>query len=292
MFEDVPDKLKKIILTAPDDFWRPEIFRGFVAMAVVSHYLGTTFSASSDRFLSFDQRVPDTVPWQRTARIDQIAESVFRLRCEPGFEEICRRLKSRGLRAAAFEAEAARMFHQHGFSILSRSEKGSFGEDFDFSISGHGIVANVEATAFEDQVWNPSSITNALRHKRGQLPREKPAIIVGFIPGTWRFTVPNFEHELQMLAERFLRSTQRINYLVFGEDVQASKGDGGIAFLHVIQHKNQRPRHVAHGLDEALATAPEEDSEAWDLLRRQPSEAVGTGKLQQFVEWLRCQRGV
>lgn len=252
----------------------------YMAAAVVTKfYLGTWFEdADNDPLL-------DVEPLQNTTRRYQLADALFTLRKEPAFEEICRRFSKLDLRAAFFESFAARHFRQHGFQIHSRPERQKLREDFDFSIRGPGVDANVEVTAFRDCVFNAASLRNSLNHKRGQLPDDKPAIIICVVPGTWRDSIPDFEDELRSLANGFLRGTQRINHLFIIEDIFIRKGDDGAGLTHILSYKNERPRRASSELDRAISSTPKEDAEVRHLLST-VWEARSTGELQAWIDWV------
>lgn len=290
MFEDVPDKLNRWVLDAPANLRTPRMFSTTAALAVLKFYLGTMFWDSDSPLLSLKAKPGEWSPENETRQV-QIAAAVFILRNEPGFPEVCRRLSTRDIQPAFFEAKSAEMFQSLGFSILARPETQSRGADFDFSISADGIVANVEASALEGEEFSRNRIRNALNQKRKQLPDDKPAIIILYAPFKWRPKVWNIEWEYRDVAEEFLRGTRRINYVYIVEDIFSRRLDEFKRLFHVLHYKNETPRIAATELDDRLARSTAEDIASRAIMRGESTEHVrGTGEFMDWVEWLRRQQ--
>lgn len=290
MFDDVPEELNRWVREAPKNLRTPKMLQAVAAMAVLKHYLGRDLFDETDPFLVFPDDPDGRGSWKFPIRVHQIAEAVFTLRNEPGFPEITRRLATRDLRSAHFETFAATMFQHHGFAIHARPETLTAGADFDFAICKENAEANVEATALTGETFNPSSIRNALSKKRKQLPSDKPAIIVCFIPGAWRTQVFRpYDTALASLADEFLRRTQRINHLFFAEDVLLQlTGGRGLAFVRSMVFRNENPRHDSPSLDALLdaPTAINDQSREMALNPPKNAESVATGQLIEWVDWL------
>ncbi len=60
-------------------------------------------------------------------------------------------MKTRDLRSAYFEMDAARVFAKSGFDILMQPEFGHLTSDFDFSAVRKNLRINVEVTALEEK---------------------------------------------------------------------------------------------------------------------------------------------
>ena len=282
MFEDVPQELNDWILNSPDAR-RPVALPLVAAFSVCQLYLGTIFENSNSPLLNRAPLKPDEVHLLYAARIIQIAGAVFALRNEPGFPEICRRLATRPLLAAFFEAKGAQLFQEIGFSISARPETSTKGSDFDFSIAVDGAEANVEATAFTGEQFSRNSVRNTLRQKRKQLPDDKPGIIVCFVPRRWRPSVWDIQWELKTLGEQFLRGTRRINHLYFNEEMMFRTHQGALATgMHCLHYTNMTPRISAPILDEILAARLAADEPGRAMMRDGIDKAyVGTGPFPQ-----------
>ena len=155
-------------------------------------------------------------------RIILIGETLFRLRNCSGFSEICRRLKERDLRASYYEMLAAKIFVRAGFHIEMKPEnpvgnvQKRLGENFDFTAVRKRFAINVEVTALQEKEFYEKTATNALNHKRRQLPKDKPAIIFCVIPAQWEKLGFNVNEWTASVAnEFFLSGSRRVNRLVF-----------------------------------------------------------------------------
>ena len=286
MFDDIPEVLNRSVLNAPKEFRAPHILFYLAAASVLMFYLQTDFSDSDDALLKFDG-LPDEGSWEYDARIAQIADALLSLRHEPGFPDICRRLNSRKLRSAFFEAMAAKIFQSHGFTIHVQNETGVLGRDFDFSISAPDVLANVEVTAPISAHFDPNSLRNSLGKKRRQLPADAPAIIVCCVPGAWRQQAEDLSGELRKVVDRFLRGTGRINYVFLVEDIFLPlKNGGGAVLIGSQQFKNGQPRHSSAELDKILDTVLDVDSQTRTMLSDPNPSEGGVGPLHEWINWL------
>ena len=291
-FEDIPEELNRWILHGPDKFKDdPVVFASFAAQAVIAFYLGTILDRKSP-FLDFPENSKERIPWQQTMRQVQIAQAIFMLRREPGFNEICRRLATRGdLRSAAFEAFAAQLFRERGFTVLARPETGELGQDFDFAVRVDDHEINVEATALTVTSFSAGTIISALGRKRGQLPADKPAAIVCFVPGAWRAglgVTGDIADSLIPIAEKFLRGTQRINHLIFCEDLMTPFPEqGGAGSFHIIGFRNHKVRFPCPRMDELVMSRLWNDKEVADYMSQPSPGLTGSSELFQWIEWLK-----
>ena len=110
------------------------------------------------------------------------AETLFLLRSSPAFAELRKRLEKRALRSSFFEMLAAKQFLKAGFEIDARHPTGVRGQDFDFVATRDNKALNVEVTALQANEFSETTILNALRNKRKQLPADAPAVICCAIP--------------------------------------------------------------------------------------------------------------
>tara|TARA_R110000782_G_scaffold13999_6_gene41330 strand:- start:11513 stop:12115 length:603 start_codon:yes stop_codon:yes gene_type:complete len=195
-------------------------------------------------------------------------------------------LATRPLVAAFYEAKAAYHLQEFGFRISARPETLSKREDFDFSISFGETVVNVEATALSGKQFGSKNIKNALSKKRKQLPDDKPAIIICFVPGFWRETTPSIGIELERLAHEFLRGTRRINYLFFLEDI-FHISTGSKAITRCFYYKNPNPRMTDPILDSMIDANKVTDAQTRAILQNGVQNGfAGTGAFANWLIWL------
>ncbi len=183
--------------------------------------------------------------WHGTVnRAILVAGSLFLLRSTPGFEEFCRRMKERDIRASFFELLAAKQFFKQGFQLLSRPEIRIKGKDFDFSAKKDSRTINVEVTAFTASTFSRETISNALYGKRTQLPDTDPAVFYCAIPEDWLATPINWDEELLETTNTFFRRSRRINAIVFWMERHMDKhdGEGGGWALIRKPYRNPNPR--------------------------------------------------
>jgi hypothetical protein len=166
VFDDIPEELNRWVLSAPKEIGEdPVVFGHFATQAVIAFYLRKLLDRKAP-FLDFPENNKERIPWQQTMRLTQIAQAIFVLRREPGFGEICRRLATReDLRSVAFEAFAAQLFRERGFTVLARPETRVLGQDFDFAVMAGGFEINVEATALTVPSFSAGTIKSALSRK-------------------------------------------------------------------------------------------------------------------------------
>ncbi len=181
-------------------------------------------------------------------RAIQVAETLFLLRSSPGFAEQRSRLEKKSLRPMFFEMLAAKQFFKAGFKIFARQETGVRGEDFDFTAKRGENMVNVEVTALTADEFSEKTISNALRHKRTQLPNNAPAVLYCALPEHWLEQSRNWNEILEDVANRFLARTRRINVVVFWAEEHIDRRDvvgGGALFLTSMPYANTNPRHPA-----------------------------------------------
>jgi hypothetical protein len=288
VFEDIPDALNNFVRDEAGKLSDINDVTLLAARAITNFYIHADYVERDDEpFLRFPNRQPGVAPAELAARIYRIASTILSLRNEPGFAEFCRRFAKQNLRSVFFEAHAAGIFKRHGFSISARESTGTRGEDFDFAISAPGVLANVEATSITVPRFSAKTIENTLTHKRKQLPPTAPAVIVCFVPHAWRLSVWDLQWELGEMARRFLRGTQRINRLIFTEDVVLKKDDAFLTFMHYLQFPNERARIPSPELDRMMDVENPDGHSAREALDNlQWDESKGFDELGRWMDWL------
>jgi hypothetical protein len=188
------------------------------AGGVIAQYLNTpVFAEDADSFWGARKVNEQGDLWYGyPLRVILIGETLFLLRNTRGFEEMCRRLKTRALRPPYYEMLAAKTFFRAGFDIDMRPETGNLGSDFDFAAIRKGLTINVEVTALQEKEFYERTAINALHTKRRQLPKDKPAIIFCVLPEQWeKIGMDLNAWSANVANEFFLSGIRRINRLVF-----------------------------------------------------------------------------
>jgi Holliday junction resolvase-like predicted endonuclease len=261
------------------------------AGGVINEYLGKNFfDDDANAFLGHRLISTDGVWFGYATRILQIGETLFLLRSCSGFPEICKRL-NKSLRSAHFEMVAAKWFFQAGFNILARPETGTRTEDFDFAAERSGAIVNVEVTALEAKAFSPKTIINALNQKRKQLPKAAPAVIVCALPAEWDGRGVDLNAWTATIAEQFLRSTHRINVLVFAVEKHISAGGGAQGSFLLIRKPFANPnpyfqQDLSFLFQDGVTPATKE---AFKRALQNPSEAVEAAqaaRTSEFYKWV------
>lgn len=264
MDDTTEDLLRKRLIKAKALFGDDEdVFPFAAAMAVMAVLTGPQFqgrnleaSAMQDSFLGISHEgLADHFQW----RFQMLADALFNLRDHTGFSVLIERLEMRNLRPVFFEAQAAALMAQAGFSVALRPENGVRGDDFDFTAQLGEASINCEVTAFSTPEFGATTIQNALKHKRKQLPPDKPALVFCTLAEGWlERGVPTAE--LDQIASGFLKGTRRVNAVVFCWDAFMKVPPTGWAYAHVTRPTlNPRPRHA---VDLGFLSSEHADAEA------------------------------
>jgi hypothetical protein len=138
------------------------------------------FKASSD--FSKEQ-------YKNTHRIIRVAEMLFNFQDIPGFSRLLTSLEHdhRGIEPTVAEIEVAVMLHVAGIPFAFVEPKNGMGGDYDIEIRyPDGWTAAVEIKCkTEGTALNASTIGQALKHARKQLPKDKPCFVFMKIPDAW-----------------------------------------------------------------------------------------------------------
>jgi hypothetical protein len=270
----------------PVEFKQPGI-RYFAASGfLISEFVGDEILTRREHpFMRKRQSAPGEGEWEYPARLVQLAEFLFELRSDPGFAEICLRLREMDLVSAYFELAAAAKFKLHDFVIHARRPRKKKGEDFDFSATRGECVVNAEVAALRPPKFSRENVVNALGHKRGQLPPTAPAVIDCFWPvEDWAGQVDDIEEELASIAEAFFRGSRRINYLFFSREEFLPCPGGGVVLVSSQVYRHPDPRHRSDEFDEAMARGPRNV----DAIRARLAESstVSAGGFSDYYRWV------
>lgn len=282
MSANTPQSVANVIRRLPPEFRNPDL-RYFAASGfLIKHYINEEIIKKRDHpFMRHKSGKPQ---WEYPARMTQLASFLFDLRSDPGFEEICRRLRSLDLVSAHYELTGALLLKAHDFVIDAKPETGVRGEDFDFTAIKGECVVNGEVTALRPAKFTHKNVLNALGHKRKQLPSTAPSIIICFYPfEAWADQVDDIHEELSCIADEFLRSSRRVNYLLFSREDFISKPNGGALICSSRKHRNLNPRHASAVLDEAMSKPPVNHETINALLAEDRAFTVG---LTGYYRWI------
>jgi hypothetical protein len=231
-FDKVPVFLRVVVRRLRRHAGQREVVYIRAAIAVVAYYINVdTPFGRNDPFLQI-KAIPGTTladPHYQL-RICLIAETLFLLRKSDGFNEFCRRLRRRDLRATFYETLAARLFFDARYQVHSRPEQYIKGEDYDFWTIKDGSRINVEVTTLAEQAFYAKTIRNSLNQKRKQLPNTAAAVIIIVLPNQWAENHPNanWDAYLLHLSSDFFRTSKRISTIIFLQEqfVQMVHGIG------------------------------------------------------------------
>jgi len=302
VFEDVPPEISKWVgAWAFGAFTRRARQKVAVAGAfgVIRHYLGQDWlnrleqNSITPELLSRHGKVS----YRRLNFTVTIGETLFLLRNSPAFPEICRRLKTRDLRAAYYEMYVTRSFLDYGYQIYARPETGIKRDDFDFEAAKGSEHVNVEVTALEPKPFADGTLLNALQQKRAQLPDTAPAVIFVILPERWDNMSIDLNAHVELTAERFLVGTRRINAVMVGVqrhvDDRSDSAKGIYVFI-VKRFLNKRPRIAAEGLTSMFVHGPSFSDAMAKSVRREvrleisdlPSSDIKVTRDSEFYRWI------
>jgi hypothetical protein len=253
-----------------------------VAVTLISFYLGE----ASDRVFDelFAPRYDDP---RRAARLVRMAEAIFALRREPGFQEICRRFRERGRQSIFFEAMSAAMFCSVGFAVHARPERSILTEDFDFEARLGERAMAVEVTELKAESFSRDSFLRALNKKRRQLPPDEPCCLHCHYPAAWKEQNSNLEAEMAEVAVEFLRRSRRVNFLILSTEEHRSHGNG-FAYLYWRKtYRNSNPRHDVGDADGRISFGLPVRAHSGDFMQTVPTDQNwSSGEFQMFVDYV------
>jgi hypothetical protein len=256
MTDDVPQELERRIWGLSSEErdlkWRYAAAASFV----IQQYIGDAlFRHESNPYMGI-RKAPD---WKGLARLTQVGSNLFELRTEPGFPEICRRLRETGrdLTSAHCETAAALQLKRQGFRIGAKPETYAKGEDFDFWASTRDCRINCEVTLLRAKEFSRNNVLNALGQKRAQLPTGLPAFINCFWPiEEWKSQAEEVKREFFSIANEFFNRTKRINYLAFSREEFVDQLGGGALLVSWQLFWHPNPRERSFVLDMMMRATP------------------------------------
>jgi len=154
------------------------------------------------------------------------------------------------LRSAFFEISAAAFCKRLGYIVVQGPGIQKKGLDFDFVIEDGSAKVNVEVTELRAEAFDVPRAIGSLDNKRKQLPRDAPAILICYLPFSWRDDDASFRSDLDQLADGFFRNSRRINALCFSME-QFVPGTRSVS-VYYATFLNGGARHPSSRLDEAL----------------------------------------
>lgn len=164
-----------------------------------------------------------------TQRVIRLCDAFFTLTGKvAGFERLRQRFLARDATRASFaEAEIASLLVHNGCSVQIVGETGVRGQDFDLLATVHGVPISVEVTSIQSGNLSVRAILNKLKHKRNQVPKNRPAVLYILVPESW---MRNYQAAFLIFNEaitRFVRKSRRINiFVLVWESMREAPGGG------------------------------------------------------------------
>lgn len=166
-----------------------------------------TFPYQGDKFLiTGDSEVGR---YEHQHRIIYLGHMLYALKDCKGFETFIQALKTRDLKACFWELNVAWIIFDNGYFIEFVKTSGVKGEDYDLSVSKRQLSFAIECKSRDsDEIFNLTTLKNALVHSRKQLPKNKRGVIFLSMPA-------NINEELsfsdiQKCFHDFFRNTRRV----------------------------------------------------------------------------------
>jgi hypothetical protein len=281
MFGDVPLQLKRLARDLARDCPIPHLKSYAIAMAVVEFYLETNFGR-----IRAELNSPEFNVRQQVMRMQVIAQALFALRNQPGFEEFCRRFNERGHRSIYFEATSAANFQQAGFRVGARREASVLTEDFDFEVRMGDHKMAVEVTGLTSEQFSSSAFLRALNKKRRQLPADSACCLHCYYPAEWNVQNPKLDAEMDVVVAEFLRRSGRINYLTLQREEYQKYGEGFAWLLLGRTFKNLDARHDVGPIDARVGLALKMPDYTPDLINNATTSDWMSGEFQMFVDYV------
>jgi hypothetical protein len=241
-----------------NNFGDPLYKAAATAFVIIDHFLGSEFSRQyielSDHPHPFMHNGHSEAWDYRITyqdRVCKLADYLFALQDENGFDVLVTRFKTRDPRSVFFEAMIARIFRRRGFRIKLQIETGTKGDDFDFQATQGPDKINVEVTACTNERFSDTNLRNIINAKRKQLPSTNPAAIFCILPVTWLANYSGYlNSELDRVTSEYFRATSRrssddksrINSITYCMEATERVGSGAIvgSIMHTVLIENAR----------------------------------------------------
>jgi hypothetical protein len=224
------------------------------ARVVVGYFLGEPFcekyikpSMDPDPYmLNISSDSSADLRFRSMERIASLADYLYRLRKERGFDILIERLTSgRDMRSVYLESAIASHYKQLGFSVEILPLSGKRGHDFDFKAKRGPQHINVEVTGSTKSEYSANNIANILYGKRSQLPDSGPGFIYCIISQEWiekdKSVLRKIEHETLKFYQK--TRTGRINAVVYTLSIMKRIGEGAAFRTVYIPILNRDARH-------------------------------------------------
>lgn len=200
-------------------------------------------------------------------RICTLADALYKLEDQKGFDALCNRLtRKRAVDPAYADAEVAKLIARRGYDVEIKTETGQRGKDFDMVVRKNGAPdLNVEVTNSDAKTFRPGTVKNILQSKRSQVPKGEPAGLFVLFPISWFDGQPNLLQELEKVTDDFFRGSSRYNFVCFIWHPVEVRGN---AFIHGTMRMPLKNKRAACQYDDvSFFDAPIERKEEWDRVR-------------------------
>jgi hypothetical protein len=202
-------------------------------------------SAEPDPFLRTDDKT-EAGRYEHQDRAIRLGHMLYALKDCVGFETFVEKLKSRNVESVFFELLAASSLQKSGLAVSFVQETGVKGEDYDLLATKDGFTVHVEAKSRRGElILSESTLENALRVARRQLPAIGPGIIFVWIPVEWTQN-PDVESAVGRVIESFFRNTKRVNSVVVLWESWMVVSMGKAKAVLVRQYDNPNARVTVH----------------------------------------------
>lgn len=159
----------------------------------------------------------DLADHERAISQMRIGHLIYLLQFCDGFVDRIEDIRNAEIEASFFELSLAAIFVQNGYKLRFVKPSGRKQEDYDFDVSvDHKWIAVEAKTRRNGPIENASTIRNALKKARSQLPIDRPGVIGISIASEYdgcrlgKHSIHTIEQEIH----EFLHKTSRVNKVI------------------------------------------------------------------------------
>lgn len=282
MFDDVPQDLHEMVQSVVRNFYKENVRMYGICMTIAAYYLQEDPERTSNRVNEDPQKYGITMT--RTAMLGVM---LFSLRNEPGFPEMCNRLRGRDIRSTYFECLSAATFQRKGFEIHARGPTYQKKKDFDFQARLDGVPLAVEVTSLTAPEFTKNTIKNALAKKRKQLPINTAGYIDLYYPVGWDTKSGEIREEILEIAGDFIRQTERVNYVNISREEAIERPPGLIYLISGRLLINLKTRVQCPTIERQFETEKLPlNYDGLQMMNTEKTEVSGSAEFQSYVDYV------